>query len=225
MKVKTTMTKRLRKLVILAALPLALAATARADAFRITLDTSPLSGTQTLGFGLTDSNTASNILTLTQFTFGGGSATGGTADCTFLGTSGLGCSGDLPSGVTLQDLDPFAAFSQQFTPGSSLSFILTTTNNFNAGTPDTFAMYLCDSGVSVCYSDDAATGAMLFVDLAGGTLTPSSFTTFGATEQNLDAPVVTDAVPEPGALLVLIIGLAGMFAVKSRRVRKLGSIS
>jgi hypothetical protein len=77
-------------------------------------------------------------------------------------------------------------------------------------------MFLCDGSFSTCYSDDA-TGAMLLLDLSGASLAPSSFVLFGANAQNLDAPVVTavpddSQVPEPGTLLLMGSGLAGVLA-------------
>ncbi len=212
------------RFVTLAGLLLALTAACTADSFLVTLDTTPLAGAQTLGFALTNANTAANTISLGAFTFGGGSATSGTDDCTFLGASGTGCSGDLVTGVSLQDLDTLVAFSQQFTPGSSLSFILTTTNNFGSGSPDTFAMYLCDDTVSTCYSDDAATASMLYLELSGGTLTPASFAVFGAAEQGLDAPVVSDAVPEPSGLVFLAAALALALIAKHRSAKPGASI-
>jgi hypothetical protein len=135
-------------------------------------------------------------------------------NCTFGGTfSGLGCSGDLTSGVSLEDLDPTAAFfTQQFNPGSSLSFVLTATDDSGGGVPDQFAMALCDGGLTTCYSDDAS-GALLLLDFSGGSLPVSSFVTFGASLQDLDAPVVTPvvdttAVPEPATVLLLGSGVA-----------------
>jgi hypothetical protein len=197
---------------------LCLAATASADSFLVTLDTSSLSGTQTLVFGLTNSDGDSNTVSLSAFNFDGGSAVSGSDDCTLAGTfSGLGCNGNLASGVTLEDLDPVAAFfTQQFDPGASLSFMLTTTNSFAGGTPDQFAMFLCDDTLSTCYSDDA-TGALLLVDLNGGSLSPSSFLLFGASLQELDLPVVTEVpdssqVPEPGTLLLLGSALTAVVA-------------
>jgi len=58
---------------------------------------------------------------------------------------------------------------------------------------------------------------MLLLDLTGGSLAPSSFVTFGASLQSLDAPIVTvfadpSRVPEPGTLLLLGGGLAGVVA-------------
>src|SRR5215211_1660850 len=133
------MTTTHRTLTILAGLILAVATRANAESFVITLDTSSLSGTQTLAFGLTNSDAASNMVSLSDFDFGGGSAIAGTEDCTFGGFfSGLGCSGDLVNTVTLEDVDLVAVFTQQFTAGASLSFLLTTTNNFVGGVPDQF---------------------------------------------------------------------------------------
>jgi hypothetical protein len=94
--------------------------------------------------------------------------------------------------------------------------MLTTTNSFAGGTPDQFAMFLCDDTLSTCYSDDA-TGALLLVDLNGGSLSPSSFLLFGASLQELDLPVVTEVpdssqVPEPGTLLLLGSALTAVVA-------------
>ena len=204
---------------------LAIALVARAVAadagpILITLDTSPLSGTQTAVFGLTNSDSSSNNVTLSSFAFGGGSVVSGSADCTLGGTfSGLGCSGDLASSVTLDDADDAAFFSQQFEPGSTFSFILNATNNFTGPTPDQFAMFLCDGALNTCYSDDAS-GALLLLDFAGGNLMPSSFVRFGASAQELAAPTVAvAAVPEPGTLTLLGAG-AALAAARWRR-RKL----
>lgn len=196
-----------------------MSAAAHADEFSVSLDTSSLSGTQTLGFAFTDGGDAAgnNTAALSSFAFDGGSAIAGTEDCTLSGAlGGTGCSGNLGSGVTLSDtLDAF--FTQQFNPGSFLSFTLATTNNFSGGsTPDQLAMYVCNAGMDVCYSNDSATAAMLTLDLTGVTLSPSSFTRNAASAQDLPAPVVMLAnVAEPASLLLLAAGLVGIVTVRS----------
>jgi len=213
---------------------LAAATTARASSFQITLDTSPLTGVQTFGFGLTNFDSATNVVSLSEFDFGGGNAVAASQDCTLGGAfSGAGCGGDLSAGITLEDLDPTAAFfTQQFNAGSSLSFVLETSNSFSgAGIPDQLALYICDATLATCYSDDA-TGALLLLDLSGGALAPSSFVTFSATLQGLNAPVVTElasptAVPEPAPAALVGIGAAALAAIRKRRgrVRRLVSLS
>ena len=209
--------KLIRRLAVLAVPVLMFGANVQAAPITVALDTSPLSGTQTLVFGLTNFDSSSNTVLLSDFAFGGGSAVAGSADCTLGGfVGGSGCSGDLTSGVTLDDLDPTAAFfSQQFEPGATLSFVLNATDNFTGPVPDQFAMFVCDAALT-CYSDDAS-GALLLLDLVGGPRSPASFVLFGASPQGLPAPVVsvTAPVPEPGTLWLLAVGAAA--AARRRR--------
>jgi hypothetical protein len=186
------------------------AAAASAQSFDVTLNTSPLSGTQTLAFGFTDGDgLGNNSATLTAFNFGGGGALGSPTDF------GTGISGDLTSGIALNDSDFSSLFTQQFTAGSSLSFLLNITDNFAGGTPDAFAMYVCDASLTTCYSDDMASGAMLVLNLSGGPLAPGNFILNGASDQDLSAPVVTvPSVPEPSTLLLWATGLAALFGAK-----------
>lgn len=207
------------KLAILATAFALVAASAGASSFQVTLDTSALSGVQTFGFGLTNFDSAANTVSLSTFDFAGGSAVAASQDCTLGGAfSGTGCSGDLVAGVALEDVDPAAAFfSQQFTPGSSLSFLLNVSNNFSGGgIPDQLAMYVCDGAFTACYSDDGS-GALLLLDLSGGALSPASFATFTASLQGLTAPIVTavpdrtpPTVPEPGTMALLATGIASL---------------
>jgi hypothetical protein len=197
------------------------AAPAKADLFSVTLNTSALSGTQLLAFGLTDGDgSIDNTVSLTSFRFGSGSPTGA-AD--YLGTTGA--SGNLTSGVALDDSGGLALFSQAFNPDGYLSFILNTTNNFAGTTPDGLAMYVCpNDGSFACYSNDTATGALLILPLAGGTLSPASFTLNGADLAGLPAPIVSPVTttPEPASMLLLAIGL--LFAGLAQR-RPFGSAS
>ena len=198
--------KRMFQMIALASFAVALTAvSARADGgtVAVTVNTSSLSGTQTIVFGMNDGDgVTDNNVALSDFNFGGGSAEG------MASYVGLGVSGDLGSGIAMDDSGFSALFEQQINVGSSLSFVLDTTNNFAGGTPDTFAMFLCDSTVSTCYSDDAASGAMLILNLTGGAVTPSSFILNGASDQGLPAPVVTAAVTAPEPTSLLLIGFA-----------------
>jgi len=187
----------------------------------VTLDTSSLSGTQTVVFGLTNFDANSNTVVLSDFAFGGGSAVPSTVDCTFGGTfSGLGCSGDLSTNVTLLDVDPTATFFlQQFDPGSALSFTLDATSNFTGPVPDQFSMFVCDAILSTCYSDDGS-GALLLLDLNAGPISPASFVLFGASGPGLPAPVVTAIAPEP-ATVSLLLAAAAVAACRRRRGQSL----
>ena len=215
------MKQRLR-LAVLAIPVLMFGSSADAGPLTVTLDTSSLSGTQTVLFGLTNFDSSSNTIVLSDFAFGGGSAVAGSADCTLDGAfSGLGCSGDLTSAVTLEDVDPVAAFFlQQFDPGATLSFELDATNNFTGPVPDQFAFFVCTADFSACYSDDNS-AALLLLDLVGGTLSPGSFVLFGASQDGLPPPVVTAAaVPEPGTML-LFAAVAAVAAGRRRRNQSL----
>jgi hypothetical protein len=180
---------------------------ASADSFDVSLNTSSLTGTQVLVFGYTDGDgVANNSATIGNFNFGGGAPQGSP---TLIGS---GASGSLSSSVVVNDQDFSSLFYQSFNVGSSLSFLLNVTDNFAGGTPDAFAMSICNTTFTTCYSDDTSTGSLLVLNVTGTPLTPSSFILNGASDQNLPAPVVTVAtttnVPEPSESLLLGASLA-----------------
>jgi hypothetical protein len=183
------------------------AASARADSFDVSLKTSPLVGLgpQILLFEFIDGDgVVDNSLTLSAFNFGTGAALG-TAD--YSGTTGV--SGDLTSGIAMNDSGGLAIFDQEFNAGASLSFQLSISNNFAGVTPDEFSMFVCDLSFD-CYSNDTVAGNLLGLGLTGGTLSPSSFTLNPASDQGLPAPVVTavTTAPEPTSVLLLGVGFA-----------------
>lgn len=232
------MNRQIKILLMALTIALAAACAARADTFNITLDTSTLSGPQIMAFGLTDGDgAADNSASLSSVAFGGGGAIAGTADCTLGGSlTGAGCSGDLDSGVALNDSyvltasDYTAIFTQEFNPGTSVSFNVDVTDNFAGGAPDTFEVYVCDLSFD-CYSDDPST-ALVILNMDGTSLTPASFETFAASAQGLGVPAVGSGpgsgtgngegtpMPEPSSLLLLVVGLLGLagIALRTKRV-------
>ena len=208
---------QLLRVFVLSISALGVAICAHADPIRIAVDTSPLSGIHTVALALTNADGSANTVSLSSFDFGGGSGVDGSADCTLGGTlSGLGCSGDVVTGVTLQDVDFTALFTQQFEAGSTLSFRLTATNDFSGPFPDQFALYICDATIISCYSDDAS-GAMLLLNLAGGTISPSNFELFGAAAQDLDAPTVAPVPDRPETLVLALVAALPLFALARHR--------
>src|SRR5579872_1052500 len=203
--------------VLSAALLLAAALTpARADEiFTVTLNTVPLTtapgstaGPFSLAFQLTDGSgtgDANNTATLSNFQFGGGSATACSTGCSFGGASG-----SASSSIVLKDSSFFNALLQGFTPGNSLSFQVDLTTNVDPGlTPDAFAFSLLDGGgLSIPTLDPGGSDALLVVNLDSAqpsVLTfasdPARLTSSGIAV-SLTAPVIGKAagssVPEPG---------------------------
>ena len=166
---------------------------ARADlSWTVTLDTSQMAANYTGPFGLDFEliGTDGNTVTLSGFSFGGGSAGPGSA---FL--SG-GAVGNLGSRVVLHDASSFLNdFNQQFTPGGALSFTVTSTlvPPPSGTSPDNFSMV-------IFYGYDPSTG----YNPTGGpvpplipTRDPTGLDTFLTI--NVNGPGSTTAVGYPGA--------------------------
>ena len=202
------------KTLLRGALFLASLVTAHAASLNFTVDTSLLgAGNWALQFQMTNGSAgAVNSAVLSNFNFGGGSAAGG---ATLQG----GASGSLASGVTLNDTPAFLAlFTESFTPGSTLTFNLTTTENFTANPPDFFGMailsngtpiptsHLADQLIAISFENPLNITTFDGQGLRGNTLIPAPTFTTGAS-----------GVPEPSTYLTVLLPLAWL--VNRRRTR------
>jgi hypothetical protein len=184
--------------------------------FTVSLDTTPLVGSAaapfSLFFQLTDGGgVASNTVTLSNFTFGTGGASGAPA------LSG-GASGSLTAGVSLTDTDFFNSFEEFFTPGALLRFDVHMTTNVEPGPiPDAFGFSIFDSTGGIFTVDPSGAEVLLRVDIDSAS---PQVLTYGADPTRgsitMDAPVVTTAVPEPGTLLLIGPGLAAIWRLRRR---------
>lgn len=198
--------------------------TALGDAiYNVTLDTSSLVGDPagpfylyvefTDGSGIGDAN---NTVTLSDVTFGGGSALGSPV---MFG----GASGSLETGVSITDSSFLSFFAEQFAPGLQLSFSLDLTLNDDAsGTPDRFTFFLLDSS-EVALPTLAPSGDYFFgVDLhstgpifdAYGSDTSRSLSAGGPVSIPVPSITSLSSVPEASTLYLLGGALVAMGAVK-----------
>ena len=208
--------------------PIALAASGGAYAnvlYMVTLDTSAISGG--LGYGLAFSfqdgegvGDNNNTVTLGNFVFGGGSAAGG-------GVPVNGASGSLGTSVILHDSSFSNLFTEGFTPGSSLSFKVDLTTNLDAGgVPDFFGFSILSEGSAIPTLDDLLADNFLYFNIDSANPTPAPWGTDPArSDVTIAAPTVALAppepppgqVPEPGSLLLIGAGLAGLVGMRRRQ--------
>lgn len=208
----------------------ALCQTAIADAiYNVTLNTSSLVGDPagpfyvygafTDGSGIGDAN---NTVTLSNFTFGGGSALG--SPFVFGGASG-----SLETGVTITDSSFFSFFAEQFAPGLQLSFSLDLTlNDDSGGTPDRFSFFLLDSSQvplpTLAPSGDYFFGADIYstgpIFDAYGSDTSRSLSVGGPVSIPVPTIASVSSVPEPSTIYLLGSALAMMVALRHRSATK-----
>ncbi len=186
--------------------------------YHATVDTSSLIGDPLAPFSLyfqfndgEGTGDANNTILLSNFTYGGGSATG-------MATATGGASGDLTLGISITDSSAFNDIYQGFTPGSSLGFDITLTTAVDAGPfPDKFGFANLDSSLSNILT--AGPGDQ-FITIDVDSPTSPTVLTFGSSQSpfTILPPTVTElaAVPEPATAL---FGLAcvGVAAVRRRR--------
>jgi hypothetical protein len=233
--------KRKTAYAFLAALLAAAFSPARADTiFTVTLNTASLAGSPgssagpfDLAFQLTDGSglgDTNNTATLRNFQFGGGSAGACPANCVGFG----GASGSAASSIVLTDTTFFNALVEGFTPGSTLSFLVDLTTNVDSGgTPDTFAFSLLDSsGFSIPTLDSSGADSLLTVTLDSAKPAilaygsdVSRLTNGGSgVALSLAAPTIGSpggpSVPEPGTLLLVTIGFAGLILAQRKPLKR-----
>jgi hypothetical protein len=178
------------------------AASVHATPIVIHIDTSSLNGTGSdLAFDLIDGGSPANTLAVSGFasdgTLGAASATG---DVT----------GTLPGVVTLGDTTFFNEYLQNLTLGNSLTFIFDTSGNSAAPTsvPDAFSFFLLDANTSlplVVTSDPTGANALFLFNIGTSTLPEI----YSSNNVQVTAQAVTNPVPEPNTLVLLVIGLVG----------------
>jgi hypothetical protein len=199
--------RRLHFTTLAASLLLLSGAGTNAFAVLISLNTSSLSGRAgILDFQLFDGDfTANNSATISAI------ATNGTLqgrNCT------VGCSGGPP--FIINDSLGFGEFSQNLLLGTTLSFNLTTTNKFAGSGADLLILNLLNAATGFTLVDtnlDLLSGPIPFQDA----LLVLNLRTGALQLPTLSTPSIgITAVPEPGALLLLITG-GLLMASKVRR--------
>jgi hypothetical protein len=172
-------------------------------------------GQFTLFFQMVDGSgvgNSDNTVSLTNFNFDGGSATAGTV------MEFGGGTGDMSSGVTLTNSNSLLNFvSQSFTPGPELMFLATFTNNLDSPFPDQFTTSLIDpNGNGVPTLDPTGNDTLITVTLTGtvqpgpdGNAPPVGLFGTDPSQTSLVVPAPS-VVPEPGSLILMLGGLAGV---------------
>ncbi len=171
-------------------------------------------------FSLTDgsgSGDGNNTVTLSGFSFGSGGSAGAVDT-----TNTSSATGDLQSGVTMNDAsfsDSFAAF---FTPGSSLSFTIADAfTSLDSPTPDMLSFALVNNGALLTTNDPSLNDNLVTLTLDSASGTTTLYTDQNATDSvgtpTLGSPV---SAPEPPGWMLLFAGL-GLLGIASRsRLRR-----
>jgi hypothetical protein len=194
--------------------------TARAgQIWDVSIDTSQMASDYTgpfaLDFELVGTN--GNTVTLSQFSFGTGSAGPGSAFLTG------GASGSLAATVTLNDsVNFFSDFNQQFTPGATLTFTMDSTLIAPpvGGSPDNFSMVIFSNydpvhgynpitgtgGTPIPTTDPSGNDTFFNFNITGPGTTVSAFPSASG---DISITVTPQSVPEPPSAVLWVLGVAG----------------
>lgn len=153
--------------------------------------------------GLLNNNTA----TITNFTYGGGSATGSP-------TLFSGALGNIGSTVTLNNSSAFQELYQTFTVGTLLGFDVTLTENLDGSTPDSFVVAILDSSLANIATNGIG-DSLLHADISQTSpLTLAQLNLASGTGDYAGVTVV--ATPEPGSLACLASGATLLLCFRRR---------
>lgn len=217
------LTRNLTKLAIAVAAMLAPAATHAATFnFHVDLNVSSLAGTPNspffLDFQLNEgSGTLANSVTINNFLFTGGSATGSPS------TFGL-ATGSMGSSITLNDnaSNAFNEIFQGFTAGTTdIQFDVTLSQNSPGVTPDGFIISILDSEANnpQIATTDFTNSSMVTVPI-GAANTLGDVQTFTSTSPaGATATVTPAAVPEPSSMMALVGGIGCLMTLRRRRAQ------
>jgi PEP-CTERM motif len=167
----------------------------------------------------------SNMATVNNFNFGGGSPSPVGSAMVYVGNP----TGDLSTGFTLVDVpgatstSAFNEISQQFTPGSTLSFDVTLTDNGGAQVPDEFEFAIDDSSTYQIPTTSLDGISLAVIDINRAFSNPAiSTAVYSPTDpQYAGMTVSITPVPEPSSLGVFGLGLGAIALYGAgKRVKK-----
>jgi hypothetical protein len=183
--------------------------------YHVDITTSPLIGNVSAPFSVDfqfiDGGTiGNNSATISHFTYGGGSPTGG---ATLIG----GAVGGLDfNNVSFNNSSFLQELYQAFTPGTTLSFNVALTGNADVGSPDGFSVAILDN----TQGNIPTTGfgsQLLQIDVTGAALTPQ---VFAGTGDFAGVTLSVAAIPEPQTYAMFMAGLALVGVAAARRKQK-----
>ncbi len=178
--------------------------------YTVTLNTASLVGNTNAPFSLdvvlgsgSQTPNSDNTVTLSNFVFANGTLGA-------VSFSNGGESGSMASTVTLTNSSTDNELAQFFSNSvTQISFNVSETSNTNNPVPDQFNVSILDSGLNNIPTTDPGGGNTLVLTNITTAQTINSVSTYRSTAGG-EAPGVTAAVPEPGPVASLLVGLTGL---------------